>query len=123
MKDSLDPRVNRLDFTEQVGPTEEREHFQTFEVFHQERRGGQPVHVGIVHAPNPEMAMLFAKEQYGRRLRTANIWVALSSDIHTLKTRDEDIFSTTPQKKYREAAGYSVRDKIDTFKKEQSNNE
>ena len=116
---SLDPRVRRLDLTKQEGVTEEHEHFQTYEVFHQNRRGAQSVHVGIVHAPNPEMAMLFAKEQYARRQKTANVWVVRSSDVYTLNTRDDDMFSTTPEKKYREAAGYSVRDKIESFKKSQ----
>lgn len=118
MEKSLDPRINRLDLSRNEGPTGEHEHFPTYEVFHQERRGAQPVHAGIVHAPNPELALIFAKEQYGRRLKTANLWVVKTSDIYTLRRQDEDFFSTTPQKKYREAAGYSVREKIEAFKKQ-----
>ena len=68
--DSLDPRVNRLklvrtDDTFDVG--HEMDQWQTWEVFHQQARGDQHRHVGIVHAPSAEMALLFAKEQYARR--------------------------------------------------------
>lgn len=113
----LDPRIKRLDLAEKTSATSEHEHWQTYEVFHQRKRGEQPVHVGIVHAPSPEMALVFAKEQFGRRQHSANIWVAKTTDIYTFNTEDEDMFETTPEKKYREASGYSLRDKINIFKK------
>ncbi|MCH8332080.1 MAG: 1,2-phenylacetyl-CoA epoxidase subunit B [Bacteroidetes bacterium] len=116
---SLDPRVNRLDLKERVNETPPHAHWQTFEVFHQKKRGDQATHVGIVHAPSPELALVFAKEQFGRRQRSSNIWVVRSSEIYTFRTNDEDMFETTPEKIYREATGYRVRDKIIEFKKKQ----
>lgn len=119
MEKSLDPRVNRLDLqnNQQVQSVADDENWQTWEVFHQKKRGEQHVHVGIVHAPDEQLALVFAKEQYGRRLKCANIWVVKSSNVFSLGYDDEDMFETTPDKIYREAAGYKVRDKINAFKK------
>lgn len=118
---SLDPRINRLDIPEGEVNLNELDQFQTYEVFHQKKRGEQHEHVGIVHAPNDEMALLFAKEQYGRRGLTTNIWVVRSEHIKTIEYEDADIFSTVPEKMYREAGGYKVMDKINKYKKANSN--
>lgn len=115
--DSLDPRIKRLSLPEGTVSSSEHEHWETYEVFHQHKRGEQSVHVGIVHAPSPEMALVFAKEQFGRRQKSSNIWVTRTSDVYTFNSDDEDMFETIPEKKYREASGYSVRDKINQFKK------
>jgi len=114
---SLDPRIARAtlslnNHTDMEGLV----HFQTFEVFHQKKRGAQHVHVGIVHAPNPDMALLYAKEQYARREVTANLWVAPSSCISATEYSDDDIFETTPEKLYRNPASYKVMDRIKAFK-------
>ena len=117
----IDPRIRRLDLESslsfnQLGDMEE---WGTFEVFHQKKRGEQHVHAGVVHAPDPEMALLFAKEQYGRRLKCANLWVVKSTDVYSIGYENEDMFETTPEKLYREAGGYKLRDKINQFKKDQ----
>lgn len=114
---SLDPRVNRLDLkkiSEGAEPT--NSHLVTWEVFHQEKRGKQAIHVGIVHAAGPEMALLLAKEQYARRGKTTNLWVTKTSDVYTFSTSDEDIFETTPEKTFRDSAFYKVRDRIEAFR-------
>ncbi|GIV35028.1 MAG: hypothetical protein KatS3mg031_2563 [Chitinophagales bacterium] len=113
---SLDPRINRLKLPDKTEPLAEREYWQTYEVFHQEKRGRHHVHVGSVHAPNAEMALIFAKEQFGRRKRCVNMWVVKTADIHAFSLEDEDIFSTTPEKIHREASGYRVADRITQFK-------
>ena len=118
MEKSLDPRVNRLDLQNAAGqPGAQDENWPTWEVFHQKKRGEHHIHVGIVHAADEQLALLFAKEQYGRRLKCANIWVIKSSNVFSLGYDDEDMFETTPDKIYREATGYKVRDKINAFKK------
>lgn len=116
----IDPRIKRLDLEKSLSfnHMNEREEWGTYEVFHQKKRGEQHVHTGVVHAPDPEMALLFAKEQYGRRLKSANIWVVKTSDIYSLGYENEDMFETTPEKVYREAGGYKLRDKINQFKKD-----
>jgi ring-1,2-phenylacetyl-CoA epoxidase subunit PaaB len=120
---SLDPRITRasLDAEEQIEPLQKLDQFETYEVFHQKKRGQQHVHVGIVHAPNADMALLYAKEQYSRRGVTANLWVAPSSCISATEYFDEDIFETTSEKIYRDPATYKVMDRIKAFKERQAN--
>lgn len=118
---SLDPRVTRaqIELDNNIEPLNEMDQWETYEVFHQKRRGDQHMHVGIVHAPNAEMALLFGKEQFGRRGLSVNIWVVKTRDVFTTDYDDSDIFETVPEKQYREAGGYKVMEKINKYKKEQ----
>ncbi len=121
--DSLDPRVSRLDLPKDPakGKTEDKEYWETYEVFRQEKRGGNPVREGTVHAPNPEMALVMAKEQHGRRWETVNIWVVRSADIYAFNTEDDDMFArnTSEDKKYRNPEGFSeIRKKIKKFQEQ-----
>ncbi len=114
---SLDPRITRakLDLSG-ITPLESLDQFQTYEVFHQKKRGQQHQHVGIVHAPNPDMALLYAKEQYSRRGETANLWVVPSNCVFATEYADDDIFELAPEKFYRDPATYKVMDRIQAFK-------
>ncbi len=71
MLESLDPRVNRLglpnEFEQSFSVPGALDQFETYEAFVQVKEGRPFEHAGIVHAPNEEMAFLFAKEQYSRR--------------------------------------------------------
>ena len=118
---SLDPRITREQIEENnsIEPLTPMDNWETYEVFHQKKRGDQHMHVGIVHAPNPEMALLFGKEQYGRRNITANIWVVKTANVFACEYDDADMFETTPEKQYREAGGYKVMEKINKYKKAQ----
>ncbi|MFN4972881.1 MAG: phenylacetic acid degradation b, partial [Bacteroidota bacterium] len=113
--------VNRaqIELNNEIKPLNELDQWETYEVFHQKKRGDQHMHVGIVHAPNAEMALLFGKEQYGRRGITANIWVVKTANVFASEYEDQDIFETVPEKQYREAGGYKVMEKINKYKKEQ----
>lgn len=117
---SLDPRITREQIEENnpISPLDEMDNWETYEVFHQKKRGDQHIHVGIVHAPNPEMALLFGKEQYGRRGISVNMWVVKTSNVFASDYDDSDIFDTVPEKQYREAGGYKVMGKINKYKKE-----
>lgn len=116
---SLDPRINRVDLQNNHGQLTTEEVWHTYEVFHQEKRGKQHTHVGSVHAPDPQMALVLAKEQYARRGKCVNLWVVKTSNIFAFNMEDEDMFATTPEKVHREAGIYSkVRDKIEKFQKE-----
>lgn len=118
---SLDPRVTRAEISPDNEttwqPLVELDQWETYEVFHQDKRGAQPVHVGIVHAPGPEVALVFAKEQYARRSRCVSIWVVRTADVHAIGVEDADVFETTPEKDYREAKGYRVGGKLTEFKR------
>ncbi|MBX7046873.1 MAG: 1,2-phenylacetyl-CoA epoxidase subunit B [Ignavibacteria bacterium] len=123
---SLDPRITRADIPKDgqlsidIKPLDQ---WQTYEVFHQEKKGDHHNHVGSLHAPNPEMAFLMAKEQYARRGRCVNIWVVKTSDIFTTNFEDEDMYTTNDDKMYREAGGYKVMDRINKYKKEHKKKE
>lgn len=116
---SLDPRVARAELP--VEPTEvvlnPQEQWETYEVFHQKKSGARHTHQGTVHAPSPELAYAFAKEQYGRRDQTYSIWVVRTAQIFTLEN-DNTLYKTVPEKEYRNAGFYKVRDKIERFKRE-----
>jgi len=116
-----DPRIKRLDIEQTFNKTvvAENENWFSWEVFHQKKRGDQHIHVGIVHAPDADLALVFAKEQFGRRLLCANIWVVKSSNIFTISYDDQDMFdnATAPEKQYRDASGFKVMEKINRYKK------
>lgn len=117
---SLDPRISRSDIPEEkeyVNKTE-LDQFQTWEVFHQKTRGTHHVHVGCVHAPNYEAAVLFAKEQYARRMKCVNLWVVKTADIFVTSYDDADMFEPATDKSYREAFGYKNKELIQKFKSE-----
>lgn len=82
--------------------------WQVFEVFHQQARGEPHVHVGSVHAPDGETAILLAKEQFGRRQACVNMWVVPAGAIIATAYEDADIFEHGTDKSYREAFGYET---------------
>ena len=75
--ESLDPRVSRLNIDENasLSPKVPLDQFGTFEVFVQIKEGKQYRHEGIVHAPNRDMAFVFAKEQFSRRMMCSGLFV------------------------------------------------
>lgn len=82
---SLDPRVNRLPKTGQPGqinPKAPLDQFGTFEVFVQPQEGKAFQHEGIVHAPNPEMAYVLAKETFTRRFTCTSLYVTDTRHIY-----------------------------------------
>lgn len=117
---SLDPRISRAKINyDGIQPLDNLDQFQTYEVFHQGKRGAQHIHVGIVHAPNPEMALMYAKEQYSRRGVTTNLWVVPSNAVFATEYLDSDIFETTPEKIHRDPGTYKVMDRIQAYKERQ----
>ena len=106
---SFDPRVNRIKPIEEKTEMNIGEAWEPYEVFHQKKRGDHHIHVGSVHAPNAAQALLFAKEQYGRRQNCVNMWVVKTADVTQFQYDDADIFET--------AYGFKVRDKINAYKK------
>jgi len=115
--ESLDPRIRRAELESSPASSglQQNEHWEPFAVFHQDKRGAAHEFVGIVHAPDAELALAFAKEQFGRRKKTVNLWVVRSSDIYTFQHEDDDMFSTAPEKTYRDASGYPVRKRINKY--------
>lgn len=83
IKEILDPRFKRLDVfkANHNAPTQLLDQLPTFEVFVQLREGSKFQHEGIVHAPDNEMAFLFAKEQYSRRQMCTGIWTIETPNV------------------------------------------
>ncbi len=121
---SLDPRITRaeLDENSTEGTLNALDHFQTYEVFEQKKRGTHHMHVGSVHAPNAELAMMFAKEQYTRRGNCVNLWVVKTSEIAVTEYEDADMFENTASKLHRDPNSYKVMDRIQAFKERQKQN-
>ena len=78
-----------------------------WEVFRQEAAGDYHAHCGNVHAPDREMALLFAEIQHGRRKPTNSLWVVPQDEVGEVDT-DEAAFGGTTDKSYRFAQTYSV---------------
>ena len=82
--------------------------WKVFEVFHQQARGEPHVHVGSIHAPDAEMAIILAKEQYSRRQACVNLWVVPAEAILATAYENDDIFERATDKSYRESWGYKT---------------
>ena len=78
-----------------------------WEVFRQAEEGGYHTHCGDVHAPDAEMATLFAQIQHGRRKPTHSLWVAPADEVHSVDA-DETVFGGSTDKSYRWATTYNV---------------
>lgn len=85
MLKSLDPRVNRLalpeEFESPMANKEQLDQFETYQAFVQMKEGKPFEHTGIVHAPNEEMAFLFAKEQFSRRGMFCNALCVVKTEL------------------------------------------
>ncbi len=90
--DSLDPRIQRLNFPKWEKDLEKNhlDQLETYEVFVQTKEGKPYQHEGVVHASNSDMAFLFAKEQFGRRYTCTGMWIARSSDVSVSQTTEAD---------------------------------
>ena len=82
--------------------------FPVWEVFQRQRRGDAFLHVGAVHANDPEMALLMAREQFARRGRCVQLWVVPSRAIVATPLDAEELLTPSTDKSYREAAGYRL---------------
>ncbi len=89
---------------------------RVFEVFHQRSRGEAHVHVGTIHAYDTDMALVMAKEQFGRHPTCVNRWVVDAEHIHATSYEDADMFAPAVDKSYREAFGYDMVKKLNQAK-------
>ncbi|MCA6075233.1 phenylacetic acid degradation b [Fulvivirga sedimenti] len=96
---SLDPRVNRLpELNGELAPKAPLDQLGTFEVFTQLHENKPYIHTGAVHAPNEEMAFLFAKEQFSRRQTCTGLFVVDTRNVYTtgFTEDDQNIYSSVP---------------------------
>ena len=77
-----------------------------WEVFRQEEAGKYHTHCGNVHAPDRDMALMFAQIQHGRRKPTNSLWVVPKDEIGEVDA-DETAFGGTTDKSYRWVMAYN----------------
>ncbi|WP_336359631.1 1,2-phenylacetyl-CoA epoxidase subunit PaaB [Haladaptatus sp. ZSTT2] len=78
-----------------------------WEVFRQEKQGGYHTHCGNVHAPDREMALMFAQVQHARRRPTHSLWVVPKDEIGEVDA-EEASFGGTTDKMYRWAMTFNT---------------
>lgn len=82
-----------------------------WEVFVRSDRGLSHVHVGSLHAPDVELALLSARDLYTRRSEGVSLWVVKSSDVYASDPFSRDsFFEPAANKPYRHASHYEVPD-------------
>ena len=87
---------------------------RAYEVFIQLERGKPHSYAGSVDAVDDAMAMLFAREHYGRDQACVQIWVVPRSAI--IRTDyDKDLVFRLSDQSYRFAKGYNVGEKWRKF--------
>jgi ring-1,2-phenylacetyl-CoA epoxidase subunit PaaB len=87
-----------------------------YEVFVRSRRGLDHIHVGSLHALDPEQALEYARETYIRRAEGASIWVVESRHLHASQESDvETFYDPMNDKPYRHAANYELPDGVENM--------
>ncbi|CAH8768868.1 1,2-phenylacetyl-CoA epoxidase subunit PaaB [Paenibacillus dendritiformis] len=86
--------------------SERNEQFAVYEVFSQKSPSAGFVHQFSLLAPNPEAALLMARENFMRREPCINIWVVNRDDIHGLPPEERASLERLDNKSYRETKGY-----------------
>lgn len=81
-----------------------------YEVFRQEREGMAMVHSGSVVAPDPELAVHYAREFYGRRQESVRLWVVARDAIRDLS--DPDLLKPPLDRSFKKPEGYLIAEKL-----------
>ena len=85
-----------------------------WEVFVRANRGLSHVHVGSLHAPDPEMALRNARDVYTRRNEGVSIWVVPSAEITASSPDERDaFFDPAGDKIYRHPTFYDVPEDVE----------
>jgi ring-1,2-phenylacetyl-CoA epoxidase subunit PaaB len=84
-----------------------------FEVFLRGKRGLNHVHVGSLHAADPDMALHHARDLYTRRNEGVSIWVVAATDITASSPDEKDpFFAPSGDKVYRHPTFYDIPDDV-----------
>jgi phenylacetate-CoA oxygenase PaaH subunit len=83
---------------------------EPYEVFQQAKDGDPMRHGGNVLAPDPELALHYARELFGRRNESHRLWVVRRADIGVLE--DQDLLDPPLDRSFKKPGGYVMRDKL-----------
>lgn len=87
----------------------------SFEIYHLMKRGKQHVHAGTVIANDPADAISVAKNKFNAEKIIYNAWVIRTDRIRFTTPEEMDLWTTLPEKKFRDAAEYKGGDKLKEF--------
>lgn len=80
--------------------------YQEFEVFSRRKSATPLQHQFSLLAPNHEMALVMAKENFMRREAVEDLWVVRSDNISKISEEDKEMLKRMDNKHYRETKGY-----------------
>lgn len=83
---------------------------EVYEVFTRQKPGAPMAHAGNVAATSADLALIYAREVYGRRGESLTLWVAPRAAFDVLD--DADILHPQLDRSYRLVEGYRMRDKL-----------
>ena len=83
---------------------------EPYEVFRQQKDGDPMRHGGNILAPDPELALHYAREMFSRRGESTRLWVVRRADIHVLE--DLDLLQPPLDRSFKKPGGYVMRDKL-----------
>lgn len=84
----------------------EKTFYKEFEVFSKRTPTSAFQHQFCLLAPNEDIAMVMAQENFMRREPVADIWIVKREDIRSLAPDEREIVSRLDNKDYRTAKGY-----------------
>lgn len=87
---------------------------ESFEVYHLLKRGKQHVHAGTVQATDARQAMGVAKHSLHPKM-AYNVWVIPTRRIRFTLPEEQDLWTTLPDKKFRDATDYRGGDKLKEY--------
>ena len=94
-------------------PRSPRSSWPLYEVFVRSKRGLNHVHVGALHAPDPEMALRNARDLYTRRNEGVSIWVVPAAAITASSPDEKDpFFAPSGDKVYRHPTFYAIPEDV-----------
>ncbi|RME15571.1 MAG: 1,2-phenylacetyl-CoA epoxidase subunit B [Alphaproteobacteria bacterium] len=84
-----------------------------WEIFIRGQHGMSHRHVGSLHAPDAETAILNARDVYTRRREGVSIWVVKSADITASSPSEKGpLFEPSESKAYRHPTFFDIPDEV-----------
>ncbi|WP_349409647.1 1,2-phenylacetyl-CoA epoxidase subunit PaaB [Pseudalkalibacillus sp. SCS-8] len=80
--------------------------YSVYEVFSKKTDKSPLQHQFSLLAPNEEMALIMARENFFRREPVADIWVAKRDNIRVMTQEEKEMLKRLDDKEYRETKGY-----------------
>jgi phenylacetate-CoA oxygenase PaaH subunit len=85
-----------------------------YEVFRREKVGAPMIHAGSVTADCPKLALIYARESFGRRGESQALWVVPRAAVFELD--DADMLTPALDRGYRNVEGYRMREKLQALR-------